>query len=56
LENPKGRDNSEDSRWGDNIRMDVSEKFWEGVDWMDVAQDRDKLRAFVNTVMNILVP
>jgi hypothetical protein len=29
---------------------------WDGVDWIDVAQDRDRWRALVNTVMNLLVP
>jgi hypothetical protein len=29
-------------RWEDNIRMDIREKGWEGVDWMHMAQDRDQ--------------
>jgi hypothetical protein len=40
----------------DNIRMDLGETGWDGVDWIDVAQDRDQWRALVNTVMNLLVP
>jgi hypothetical protein len=38
-------------RWEYNIRMDLKEIGWEGVDWMHLAQDR---RALVNTVMNLL--
>jgi hypothetical protein len=41
-------------RWVDNIRMDLGEVGWNGVDWIDVVQDRDKWRALVNTVMNLL--
>jgi hypothetical protein len=36
----------------DNIRMDIMEVGWEGVDWMHLAQDRDQWRVFVNTVIN----
>jgi hypothetical protein len=43
-------------RWEDNIRMDLREIEWEGVDWMLIAQDRDQWRAVVKTVMNPLVP
>jgi hypothetical protein len=32
----------------DNIKMDLQEVGWEGVDWIDMAQDRDRWRAFVN--------
>jgi hypothetical protein len=42
-------------RWG-NIRMDLGETGWEGVDWMHLAQDRDQWRARMNTVMNLRVP
>jgi len=35
--------------------MDNQEVYWEGVDWIDVVQDRDKLRAVVNTVINLLM-
>jgi hypothetical protein len=44
------------SRWMDNIKMDFREVGWCGMDWIDVAQDRDQWRAFVNTVMNLRVP
>jgi len=40
------------SGWDGNIRMDVREIGWEGVDWMHLAQDMDQLQAVVNTVMN----
>jgi hypothetical protein len=43
-------------RWEDNIRMDITEVGWEGVDWMQLAQERGHLRAVVNTVMNLEVP
>jgi hypothetical protein len=43
-------------RWVDNIKMDLREIGLGGVDWVDVAQDREKWRALVNTVMNLRVP
>jgi hypothetical protein len=43
-------------RWVDNIRMDLGETGWGGVDWIDLAQDRDQWRALVNTVKNLWVP
>jgi hypothetical protein len=43
-------------KWEDNIRMHLREIRWEGVDWMHLAQDRDKLQALVYTVMNRQVP
>jgi hypothetical protein len=43
-------------RWEDNIRMDLREIVWKGVNWMHLAQDRDQWRPVVNTVMNIRVP
>jgi hypothetical protein len=39
----------------DNIKMDLREIGWDGVDWIDVAQDMDQWRALVNTVTNLLV-
>jgi hypothetical protein len=43
-------------RWVDNIKIDLREIEWDGVDWIDVAPDRDQWRALVNTVMNLRVP
>jgi hypothetical protein len=40
----------------DSIRMDLRERGWDGMDWIDQAQDRDQWRALVNTVMNLRVP
>jgi hypothetical protein len=37
-------------RWVDNIKMDLREIEWNGVDWIDMAQDRDQWMALVNTV------
>jgi hypothetical protein len=42
-------------RWMDNIKIDLREIGWDGVDWIDVAQDRDQWRALVNTVINLRV-
>jgi hypothetical protein len=35
----------------DSIKIDLRETGWDGMDWIDLAQDRDKLRALVNMVM-----
>jgi hypothetical protein len=43
-------------RWEDNIKMDLREIGWGGMDWIDLAQDRDQWRALENTVMNLRVP
>jgi hypothetical protein len=43
-------------RWVDNIKMDLRQIGWDGVDWVDLAQDRDHWRALVNTVMNLRIP
>jgi hypothetical protein len=40
----------------DNIKIDPREIGWDDVDWVDLAQDRDKWRALVNMVMNLRVP
>jgi hypothetical protein len=40
-------------RWVDNIKMDLRETGWGGMDWIDLTQDRDQWRALVNTVMNL---
>jgi hypothetical protein len=43
-------------RWVNNIKIDLREIGWDGVDWVGLAQDRDQWRALVNTVMNLRVP
>jgi hypothetical protein len=43
-------------RWKDNIKMDLGEIGFGDVEWINLAQDRDRWRAFVNTVMNLRVP
>jgi hypothetical protein len=40
----------------DNIKMNLGETGWDGMDWIDLAQDKDQWRATVNTVMNIWAP
>jgi hypothetical protein len=42
--------------WAENIKMDLEEIVWDGMDWIQLAQDRDRWRALVNTVMNLRVP
>jgi hypothetical protein len=43
-------------KWDDNIEMDLGEVGWGSVDWVDVAQARDRWRAFAKAVMNLRVP
>jgi hypothetical protein len=43
-------------RWMDNIRMDLREIGWGGMDWIDLAHDKDHWRALVKTAMNLRVP
>jgi hypothetical protein len=43
-------------RWVDNIRMDLGEIGWDGMDWIDLTQDRDQWRSLVNIIMNLRVP
>jgi hypothetical protein len=50
---PQGRPRR---RWVDNIRMDLREIGWDGMDSMDQVQNRDQWRALVNMVMNLRVP
>jgi len=43
-------------RWEDNIKMELQEVGCGGMDWIELAQDRDRWQALVNVVMNLLVP
>jgi hypothetical protein len=52
-ERPLGRPRR---NWVDNVKIDLREIGWDGMKWIDVAQDRDQWRALVNTVMNFEVP
>jgi hypothetical protein len=52
-ERPLGRPRH---RWEDNIKVDIKEVGCGGMDWIELAQDRDRWRACVNTVMNLQVP
>jgi hypothetical protein len=52
-ERPLGRPRR---RWVDNIKMDLREIGLDGMDWIDLAEDRDQWKALVNTVMNLRVP
>jgi hypothetical protein len=43
-------------RWEDNIKLDLQEVGCGGIDWIELAQDRDRLRALVNAIKNLWVP
>jgi hypothetical protein len=43
-------------RWEDNIKMNIQEVGCEGMDWIELAQDRDRCQALVDVVMNVRVP
>jgi hypothetical protein len=55
---PEGRRLLERSRrrWEDNIKMDLRDVGFGSIDWIDLAQDRDRWRALVYTLMNLRVP
>jgi hypothetical protein len=56
--NPEGKRPLERPRcwWVDNIKMYLREIGWDGMDWINLAQDRDQWRALVNAAMNFRVP
>jgi hypothetical protein len=43
-------------RWMDGIKINLREIGWDGMDWLDLAQDRDQWSALVDTVINLRVP
>jgi len=43
-------------RWDDNIKVDLQEVGCGGMDWIELAQDKDRWRTLVNAVMNLRVP
>ena len=43
-------------RWKDDIKMDLQRVGYGGMDWVELAEDRDRWRALVNVVMNLRVP
>jgi hypothetical protein len=55
VENPEGKRplGRPRRRWVDSVEMDHREIGWDGMDWIDLAQDRDRWRALVNAVMNL---
>jgi hypothetical protein len=46
------------SKWVDNVKIlvDLRDIGWGGMDWIDLAEDRDRWRAIVNTVVNVRFP
>jgi hypothetical protein len=57
VEKPEGkRPLGRETQVGDNIKMDLREVGWDGIDWIHVTQNRDQWWALVNTVMNLRVP
>jgi hypothetical protein len=52
---PEGRRPIGRREWEDNIKMDLRQTGWCGMDWIDLAQDRDQCRALVNTTKNFWV-
>ena len=53
---PEGKRPLGRPRWEDNLKMDLQEVDCGGMDWIELAKDRDRWRALVSTVMNLWVP
>jgi hypothetical protein len=43
-------------RWVDNVKIDLRDIGWNGMDWINLAQNRDRWRVLVNMVVNLRVP
>jgi hypothetical protein len=43
-------------RWVDNVKIDLRETRWDGMNWIDLAQDRDQWMVLVSTVKNLWIP
>jgi hypothetical protein len=43
-------------RWENNVKVDLQEVVCGGMDWIELAEDRDRWRALINVVMNLQVP
>jgi hypothetical protein len=58
VEKPKGKRQlgRPRRRWMDNIRLDLGEVGWGGVDWIGLAQDRNRWTALLNSVLNLRIP
>jgi hypothetical protein len=56
--NPEGRRplGRPTRRWLNNVKMDLREIGWDGMDWIHLAHDRDQWRALVSAVMSLGVP
>jgi hypothetical protein len=52
----KGTARKKRRRWANDIRMELGEVGWGDVDWIGLAQDRNRWRALVNSVLNLRVP
>jgi hypothetical protein len=52
---PEGK-RSPRRRWEDNIKMDIQDVGWGGLDWIELAQDRDRGRSLVSALMNFRFP